>query len=388
MQKPLTCLKCNSTNFVKHGITPKGVQRYRCTVCNKTWTSSKSSQYKIDLAKISQFYLQGQTTRDLVKYYKTSPVRINQQVRSYLKHCPDWHSYIDSFIDNHSPKQIYLSGKKFHCSWNGAESNEMYVAFSMDSMTGFVIAYRVSCGESNEIWHELLNDLQKRHIKTNSFLTNGSEKSLSAVQKIFPKADIKITYHKNFRDKELGCCLSRISAGNKLIPDASKVYFSLENKSLAYSLGISEERMLQDFLNKNIYRFTEIIKTRLTNRSKMYNDSLPNLFQKRFEKFHLLKEDPFPIINSWVAYQMLTPDNFGISKLSLYTQEPYNINFKHFVNNKIKTADLEHLERPFLEQMLLEVVVRGLELPVNSNECGFNVDKCLLLLNFNNEINA
>jgi hypothetical protein len=120
----------------------------------------------------------------------------------------------------------------------------------------------------------------------------------------------------------------------------------------------------------------------------MYNDSLPNLFQKRFEKFHLLKEDPFPIINSWVAYQMLTPDNFGISKLSLYTQEPYNINFKHFVNNKIKTADLEHLERPFLEQMLLEVVVRGLELPVNSNECGFNVDKCLLLLNFNNEINA
>ena len=379
MLKSVSCINCNSTNFVKHGLTTKGVQRYRCLQCSKTWTSSKEKVVGIDLAKLSQQYLDGKTTRELVKYYPTSPVRINHQIRSYLTECPDWLDYIDSIIPFHNPKQIYLSGKKFHCSWKSSESNEMFVAFAIDSMTGFVIAYKVSCGESNDIWVELLNNLKSRTIKVSSFLTNGSEKSQNALAQIFPEADKRITYHRIYRDKELSCCLSRISPGAKLVSDAARIYFSNENTKLAVYLGYNDEKQLFEFLQQNQVQLTEIVKSRLVARTKMFNDSLPNLFQKRFEKFHLLRDSPYPIINSWVANQMLTNDDNGLTKLSLYTQDPYKIQFKHFVKNKIKNVTYQKTENGLLKRLLLEVSARGLELPIFRNDCEFNFEKCILI---------
>jgi hypothetical protein len=380
MSKVRICIRCKSSETVKHGLTSKGVQRYRCLECNKTWTTEKEKNQNNQIAKISEQYLDGKTTRELAKLYPTSPVRINSLIRQYLSASPDWHDYIDKLIINHTPKQIYLSGKKFHCSWNDPQFNEMFVAFAMDSMTGFVLAFKVCFGESNDIWVDLLNNLKQRNITTYSFLTNGSEKSLNSVRQIFPTSDIRITYHKNYRDKELGCCLARISPESKLINDASRIYFSLYNNRLASQLGLNDEKMLRDYLFTKQSEFVEMLKQRLNFRTKQFNDNLPIIFQKRFEKFHLLKEDPNPIVNSWVANQMLCKDENGLSRLALYTQDYSKLQFKDFVSNQTKIRASSKPDDKVLNRLLIEVVVRCLELPLFSNECHFDFGKCALVV--------
>lgn len=379
MSKSNLCSKCNSSKFVKHGLTTFGSQRYRCLNCGKTWVNSKSMPPKVDLADISYLYLQGKTTGELVEYYPTTPAKINKQVRSFLDNCPDWHNYVDSASIQHKPQQIYLSGKTFHCSWKTDSKNHMFVAFAIDTMTNFVIAYKVACDDSSDVWVDLFNNLKLRNVSTNSFLTNGSESSLQALELIYPNTDKRIMYHKTYRDKELNCCLSRMSPSEKLLNDASRIYFLNDNVKLANFLGIPNDVALLNFLVKNKEKFTGIVYNRLQLRSKLLNDNLPNMFQKRFEKFHLLKEDPMPIINSWIASRMLTPDTNGMTKFALYMQQPYMMQFKHFVKNKIMPVMYENSQKPFLESLLLEVVARGLELPIYNSDCNYNTNKCLLV---------
>jgi hypothetical protein len=336
--------------------------------------------YFVDMDRIARLYLEGKTTRQLVKYYPTSPVRINNQIRTYLSKTPIWNDYIDNIIPFRNTKQIYLTGKKFHCSWNSPVSNEMFVAFAICSMTGFVLDYRVASSETHECWTDLLNNLQVRHIRTNSFLTNGSEKSQTALDEVYPNIDKRITYHRNYRDKELGCCLSRLSPQSKLINDAVKIYLSNDNKILAEYLGLTDEKQLHIFLSERREEFTDIVKNRLRNRSKLFNDAFPNQFQKRFEKFHLLREDPVPIINSWIAFRMLATDEHGINNLTLFAQEPFQIKFKHFVKNVIKQPEFTKKNRQFLERLLVEICARCLELPVLINDCSFDSEKCLLVV--------
>lgn len=384
MNEKRICIRCKSSDIVKHGLTLKGVQRFRCLSCNKTWTIKKEikeKNKKTQISKISELYLDGRTSRELAKIYPTSPVRINSMIRQFLSSSPNWHDYIDNLLNekNHkNPKQIYLSGKKFYCSWNNPDFNEMFVAFAIDSMTGFILAYNVCFGESHHIWVELLNNLKERNINTNFFLTNGSEISINAVSQTFPESDIKISYHRNYRDKELACCLSRSSPENKLINDAARIYFSLNNQNIAHELGLKDENMLSEYLLSIQDEFLEIVKLRLFYRTKLYNDSLPILFKKRFEKFHLLKDDPNPIINSWVAKQMLSKDENGLTRLALFTQDYSKLNFDDFINNNINKPNFRHSKK-VQNRLLLEVVARCLELPIFTNECQFDFDKCCLV---------
>lgn len=375
-----SCVYCRSTDIIRHGQTSLGVQRYRCFTCGKTW-SSKTNYHNIkNLPKMAHDYLNGKTIRELSKQYHSTPTRINTIIRDYLKRAPDWHEFVDLSVNNHTPRQIYLSGKKFHCSWNRSDCNEMYIAFAIDSLTGFVLAYKVCFDETVDIWMELLNNLKERSIVSNSFLTNGSEKSIVSVKSIYPASDLKINYHKNYRDRELGCCLSRVSPSQKLINDASRVYFTMKNNKIANKLGIKDESELRDFLCKREILFLDIVKKRLQNRTKIFNDNLPNLFQKRFEKFHLLKEDPQPLVNSWVANQMLLKDENGISRLTLYTQDYSKLDFNSYVRHRFSINTINKHSSKLLEQLLLEVTARSLELPLFSNECHFDFGKCALVV--------
>lgn len=380
MTKNNLCIKCNSSNFVKHGLTSAGVQRFRCLDCTRTWVASKEKTSKIDLTDIALHYLDGKSIRQLVKYYQTSPVRINQQIRAFFDECPDWNLYVDNHCNYHKPKQIFITGKKFHCSWRAEQKNEMFVAFAIDSMTNFILGYTVACGDSSEVWFELFDSLKNRNITTSSFLTNGSEKSMQALEQVYPNTDMRISYHKSHRDKELSCCLSRMTPSEKLMTDASKIYFLNENVKLAQFLGINNESALLNFIVQNNAVFTDILTERLISRTKLMNDNLPTLFQKRFEKFHLLRENPLPIINSWIANQMLQPDKNGLTKFALYTQQPFSNKFKHFAKNKTITVKYDKSEIPFLQRLLIEVVARGLELPLHISDCNFNKAKCSLVV--------
>ena len=80
---------------------------------------------------------------------------------------------------------------------------------------------------------------------------------------------------------------------------------------------------LTDLLEK---RFEENFQNKYANRLEGFVAT----FQKRFEKFHMLKCDPYPIINGWIAENMLKRLDIGFSLLSLYLKIPVFTSFKNF----------------------------------------------------------
>jgi hypothetical protein len=107
---------------------------------------------------------------------------------------------------------------------------------------------------------------------------------------------------------------------------------------------------------------------RLNERIRMKNttrfEGLLAAFQARFEKFHMIKYDPVPIINGWIAWWMLIPMPIGFSRLSLYLQHPYETHFKNFnCGTPPKRLDLP-LDSPEMKTFIIELAVRSLHIPV------------------------
>ena len=124
-----------------------------------------------------------------------------------------------------------------------------------------------------------------------------------------------------------------------------KLYGSIENKNLYSYFSLNDERDLIEILNCNTELFLNVVKSRLENRQTLKIDSFLNSFQERFEKFHLIKENPEPIVNGWIARAMLVPNETGFSSLSLYMQIPNEATIADFSVNKIpKTDEIQNCE--------------------------------------------
>jgi hypothetical protein len=209
-------------------------------------------------------------------------------------------------------------------------------------------------------------------------MSNGSKSIEEAVKTVFPYSNIRINYHKAYRDKELACCIFRLPINNKLINDAIRVYNSLDNKSLSRYLRIHREKKFQDILFESQEEFIKRVKDRLENKSKIRIEGLSASFQTRFEKFHMLKDDPYPVINGWIAKTMLQRLSVGFSRLSLYMQVPATTTFKNFTCGTIPNElDLKE-ESPLLRTFVIEIAARGLQLPIIFNKCEMKLDKCSL----------
>ncbi|MFW6276471.1 MAG: hypothetical protein ACOC2K_02220, partial [Bacteroidota bacterium] len=101
-------------------------------------------------------------------------------------------------------------------------------------------------------------------------------------------------------------------------------------------------------------------------------------FKTRFEKFHMLKENPEPIINGWIAKQMLEPLEMGFSRLSLYMQLPAKTGFKDFsCGNTPEIIPLPN-DSAELKNFIIEIATRGLQLPIMHHKCEMKIDKCSL----------
>jgi hypothetical protein len=93
-------------------------------------------------------------------------------------------------------------------------------------------------------------------------------------------------------------------------------------------------------------------------------EGLLSAFHKRFEKFHMLKYDPFPIINGWIAWWMLAPLPIGFSRLSLYLQHPHETHFTNFNCGTLpKSLDLP-LDSEEMRTFVIELAVRSLHIPI------------------------
>ncbi len=376
--KPL-CPFCESDTVIKHGKTLTGNPRFRCRTCKKTWVIEKAENFRPEMNDIAEAYLNGMTFRELVDVYHSSPLRINQKIRTFLQECPKWSNYLDSIVKPGVVKVVAVFGKSFACASKDSDSNSMFVAFAIDVLSGVVISHAVGSNDNAEVWEELLKDIKSRKFTVESFLSNGTMKITKAISEIFPKSAIKINYEKVYRENEIGCCLSKIPQSNKLLDDAKGVLESIENQNL--------NQLVEAKFGKNIIEVLELLNDDFINRLKdkfdekvnPKHDSFTVAFRKRFEKFHMIKEDPRPLVNGWIALSMMKRLTNGFSRLALYAQRPYATSFSHFADNTQPVLLNLDKESPLLKSLIVEISARALQLPIVYSRCEMKIDKCSYL---------
>ncbi len=372
------CIYCKSSKVIKHGKTTTGNRRYRCRNCGKTWVLEKTETIRPDLADIVEAYLNGRTCRDLVSVYHSSPLRINQKIREFLEGIPNWEEYLDSCVPKHDPRVIYLIGKTFSCSCKGSKNNSMYLALAVDALSTMVLGFEIGPKESMNLWLTLLDRMNCRGVVAPTFMGNGSRHIEEAMQIVYPYSSLRIYYHRAYRDKELSCCLSRLPMNSKLINDALRAYDASKNKNLSKYLKTTNDKRLRDILFSNPEHFIKRLTERLNNKPRIRIEGLTSAFQSRFEKFHMLKDNPFPVINGWISLWMLQRLDIGFSRLSLYSQIPSAISFKKFAcGSKPHELALDE-DSPLLRTFGIEIAARGLQLPIFYAKCEMKLDKCSL----------
>jgi transposase-like protein len=378
-EKALVCIYCRSTQVIRHGKTSTGNKRYRCCDCGRTWVYARKRVNRPPVSILVEEYLTGKTCRDLVEMYHSSPLKINQKIREFLEGVPEWEDYLDCVVTNHNYRLIYLIGKSFACSCEGASNNTMFFAMAVDALSNVVLGYQVGKRDNFDTWIELLKRMRSRGIKSASFMTNGSRHMEEAVNIVYKNATLRIFYHKVYRDKELDCCQSRFTINNKLINDAVKAYDIIDNHTLNNYLMLHYGKNIKDYIVKYSGLFSERLRHRLDNKQKIRIDGLINSFKSRFEKFHMLKGNPRPMINGWIA-KVMTENIFdGYSRLSLLLQIPAKITFQDFACGNKPQETILATNSPELKNFAIEIAVRAVHLPIFYSRCEMKIDKCSLI---------
>jgi len=378
-KQAITCIYCKSNKVIKHGKTSTGNKRYRCRNCGKTWVLEKNEIDRPELSLIVEEYLDGKTCRELVDVYHSSPLRINQKIREYLQGIPSWEEYFDTVTGNDKEyRLVYLVGKSFSCACKGSSNNSMFLTMAIDALSTVVIGFEIGMKDNYDTWIKMLSRMKTRGILPSTFMTNGSKHMEEAIQNVFPQSNLRIFYHKAYRDKELQCCLSRFPINNKLVNDAIKAYDTVQNQNLNRFLKRRYQKSLKGYILEKPEIFSKRLKERLDSRPKIRVEGLTSAFQTRFEKFHMLKDDPYPLINGWIAKWMTAPVLHGFSRLSFHTQLPSTINFKDFACGILPREF--HLQDGSieLEAFIAEIAARSIHIPIFYSKCEMKIDKCSL----------
>jgi hypothetical protein len=377
-ESQIICVYCKSKKIIKHGTTAVGSKRYRCRTCSKTWIDTKEAVQRPELWSIAKDYLDGSSCRDLVDVYHSSPLRINQKIREYLAGAPHWEDYLDAIVDKHDVRLVYLIGKKFSTNFDGNKENSMYLAMAVDMMSSLVLGYEIGTEDSMETWMYLLDRLNCRGIISPVFMYNGSQMIEPAVKTVFPFSNVRVFFHRAYRDNELKCCLSRVNFSDKLIFDSIKSYEGLKNNNLSNYLKRNFDYTFSDVLLNSKELVFKRLRERLENPNNIRAEGLMRNFQDRFEKFHMIKEDPHPIINGWIANKMMDKLQFGYSRIALYSRLPVSVNFSDFsCGNKPKINKIRKNDHN-LKQFIIEVGIRSLQMPVFFSKCEMQLDKCAI----------
>lgn len=375
----INCPYCKSTKVIKHGKTSIGRRRYRCRECTKTWIESSEASKTNDFSKVVTDYLNGSSLRELVQTYNSSPLRINYRIRDFLEGCPRWEDYLDTYIEQREPRMLYLCGIEFSCSADRAINNKMFLALAVDAMSTVIVGFELSPTDNEEVWMRLIDRLNCRNFECDFFMTNGSNQINDAINTIYPDAQIKISYHSNYRDKEINCCLSRLNLSDKLVIDAASIMKRIANDKLINKTGVKDFRQIQKILFNSPETFIERLKYRLENKTKLRLDVIVNGLKKRFEKFHMLKDDPEPVVNGWIANEMLKNTDIGFSRLSLYAQTPSITPFRNFSCGDMPNELNIKVDSTEFRTFLIELAARAMELPTIASKCDMKLEKCQVI---------
>jgi len=359
-----SCPFCHSTRIIKHGKTSTNNPRYRCRYCQKTWVQSKLFKPTPDFGELAEAYLSGLSYRDLRSIYHSSPTRINQKIREYLTGCCQWEDYIDAASPKHEARLIHLVGKKFKCNSCDSKDNFMFIAMAIDALSSVVLGFEIAKRESKDVWTTLLDRLNCRGFICPTFMSYGSKIIEDSLKIVFPYSTSYINFTRTCYDNKLKKDLYYSIDSRKLIMEAINAYETNQFTKLEnYLIIFKDKRMKNIVLNSKddfFNRLNERIKMKRTTRF----EGLLAAFQARFEKFHMIKYDPAPIINGWIAWWMLIPLPIGFSRLSLYLQKPYETHFKNFnCGSPPKPLDLP-LDSPEMKTFIIELAVRSSHIPV------------------------
>jgi len=373
------CIYCKSTKVIKHGKTSNGNNRYRCRACLKTWISDKIDNKKPDMAELVESYIGGRTYRELTDVYKSSPLRINQKIREFLDGCPNWEEYLDACVTVHEPRLVYLVGRYFSCSDPSAEDNLMFLALAIDSLSTMVIGYEIATSESYTVWFDLLSRMKTRGIECSSFMAKGTKYVEDALEQVYPNSSLRISYHVTYRDNELVCCLTNQKSYQKLINDAIQAYENQRNQNLIdYMQKFNNDDLFKSILKTNEEAFINRLHQRLDNRPKTRADGLTASFQERFGKFHMLRFNPKPLVNGWIARWMLHRLDTGFNRLAIYTQLPVIATFKTFSCGNLPLILNLNEDSNLLKTFVIEIATRCLQIPVFIFTCEMKSDRCIM----------
>lgn len=363
------CIYCQSTAVIKHGKTRTGDPRFRCKDCEKTWVKGIVLYKKPDISAIAESYLLGHSIRDLVPFYKSSPHRINTKIREYLSAAQTWESFIDKSSEVRNLDVIYLHGIRFNCSYNSPVDNDMFVAFAIEGLSSNIIGFEIAEDNKQEVWAKLIERLSKRKYEVKTFLTRDIKAVENPVNEFFKNSRVKLYLHKLNRDKEMAnrcCLLENQTLRDKLIDDALKFYSKLDNQSYTSYLKNRFDMDIKTCIKKDCDRFFECMMKNCGTESESRLEQLLVEFKDRFERFHALKTNPFPIINAWVGLHMLRPMECGFTRYSLYNQLPCKCSFACFASNHDdEQCEFIPNERE-LNSFANEVTIRALHLPIES----------------------
>jgi hypothetical protein len=90
---------------------------------------------------------------------------------------------------------------------------------------------------------------------------------------------------------------------------------------------------LREALMGSYHDFIENVNKKSEQKTLNRVDCLAEDFKARFERFHMIKDDPRPIINGWIALKMLERLEFGSNRISLYNQRMLSVDFMDFTQN-------------------------------------------------------
>ncbi|MFC2084021.1 hypothetical protein ACFLS9_03105 [Bacteroidota bacterium] len=338
--------------------------RFRCRYCQRTWIKSKLTRTNPDFGALADAYLSGYSYRDLRSIYPNSPSRINQKVREYLLGCPHWEEYLDSCSPKHEARLIHLVGTKFNCTSEDNDENCMFLGMAIDALSTVVLGFQIGKRESKDLWVTLLDRLNCRGIICPTFMSYGSKVIEDSLKIVFPYASSYNNFTRAYYDKNLTNKLYHSIDRRKLILEAINAYKSNRSYPLNDYLVIFKDKRNKDLILNSQEHFINRLQERIQMRSRLRFEGLLSAFRDRFEKFHMIRFNPLPIINGWIARWMLIPLPIGFSRLSLYLQSPCKTQFRSFNCGNLPEPLNLPIDSLEMRTFVVELAVRSLHIPI------------------------
>lgn len=364
-----TCIYCNSNQTIKFGKTKSGVPRYKCNSCLKTWIKDKVIINRPPEIDLVAKYFDGYSTRQLVPYYNSSPQKINKTIRNFLNEIPNWEDFIDKTVNTKKHDLVYLIGQNFSCNCDHDECNNNFLAIAVDAVSSFVLAYEISISNKSDVWDKLIRKMKDRGIVVENFISKIDTTIEESLNHHYPKSNRFTNILKASRQKEIQLYLKKEPIKSRLIEDTINNFYNFDNKTLEKVLNSNNksfEEYIYDFKNNFINEIEKRCELTYSNSSST-NDTLLDDFKDRFEKFHMIKCEPEPLINGWISYNMLKKLDCGFNRLDYYLKQDSKTNFEDFAKNK--PIALEEFKEDKLKKFLQELSTRLVYIPKINSKC-------------------